>query len=271
MKPNLKRIMSVLEPDSVTRNAFRSFKHRMKRRVTAVVFLFVLFFVGLYVPDIVLGALVESLNIGWRSFVRFAAPMAGSISMTFVLQWIIFSQDSLATGSSKKSRFFRACYPSTYARNKYGLMQGEADRSWFDYFNQWQNDEHPNHSYHIDCFKRSYSCRLIYYLSKLSIAFTCGAIALMVFTFLIDPTDFWKHLLVRLTFLIAVAILFSVLAYANRISEGQTPQGERNYQVTGVWFKYQEINGVLIRKFEMDILTKRAGPDLSKESSTLPA
>ena len=248
-----------------------TFKQKMKRQVTSVLFVYILFFVALYVPDKALAPLIERLNVGWNFFVKFAGSLAGSIPITFVLQWIIFSQDSLATGSSKESRFFRHCYPSSFARDVYGLKQAEADQNWFDYFNKWQDEKHVDHSYLVDCFKRSYSCRLIYYLVKLSFLFACGAAALMLISFAIDPEDFQKYLFSRMAGLIIVVLSFGWLTLNNRIREDLQAPREDSYKVTGVWFKFKEINGVLIQKFERDVLKPGfPGPALSGNSCRLP-
>lgn len=247
-----------------------AFKQKMKGQVTAVLFFYILLFVALYVPDTLLAPLMERLNVGWNFFVKFAGSFASSIPITFVLQWIIFSQDNLATGSSKTSRFFRYCYPSTFAKDIYGLEQGKADQSWFDYFNKWQDEKHADHSYLVDCFKRSYSCRLIYYLVKLSFVFTCGAAVLMLISLATDPADFQKYLLPRITGLVIVVLLFIWLTLNNRIRENLKAPRQDRYEVTGVWFKYREINGVLIQKFERDVLKpESSGPVLSGNSGKL--
>jgi hypothetical protein len=228
-------------------------KRKMQRRVTYVLAATVLIFAIVYVP----GEVTDPLAVSLATWQQVLARSGISLPVLALLGWLIFSQDHLATGGSRASRFFRHYYPSQYAQEKYGLSKERANRLWFDYFNGWATSEDQRlREDYARSFQRTYSVRLIFYLKRILFGFVIlAAIATPVFTWLI-PTDGAQKLLPgRIAIILAAMLLLVWLHMSSRFSErsGTQSYGER-YQATGVYAMWKEIGGILTTRFEDDVL-----------------
>ncbi len=133
-------------------NEAQPYKSAMQWQVTTVLMTSVVLFVILYIPSEVLVPITGSLSHTGELVTRLgiAAPAA------WMLRWVLFAQDHLATGSSSASQFFRHYYVSLYTRSKYDLSKGEADMRWFEYFNDWEEQGSPNHKFYRINVRRTY-------------------------------------------------------------------------------------------------------------------
>jgi hypothetical protein len=84
----------------------------------------------------------------------------------FYARAFIFSQDRLATGRNRYAEFFRQLLPSRYLAQELQCGQNIANEIWFSVFNTWRSPDHPRHSQWLSTFRRTYSCRFVYYLQR---------------------------------------------------------------------------------------------------------
>lgn len=226
----------------------------MQWKVTVVVTGLTLFFVLLYVPEEVLGPLAEKLTLLNQLLIK----TGFTVPVIYLFHWILFAQDHLATGNSRASTFFRHYYVSNYAVVERGLKQDEANKQWFDYFNKWEDEENPNHSYYLRNFGRTYDCRLIFYLKRVLIMFIIVASLTTWLTLLIfDSQDNRRFLPARIGVILFFAVVLGSLYLSNRIRKNPASGSyEDRYLPTGVYARYKEIAGILRMKFEEDVLSK---------------
>lgn len=231
-----------------------TYKRKMQWRVTWALSACTLFFALLYLPDEILTPLSAKIKMVNEVMIKLGL----TIPVVFIFQWILFAQDHLATGNSFASRFFRHYYPSTYATETKNLQRDKADKLWFDYFNKWENENHPDNEYYRRNFERTYACRLIFYLKRILSVFIVLAILSTLLLTWVFPTQGSSQLLpVRIAVLIGSVILLVSLHWSNKIRENKTSQSYQDrYLPTGVYFKYKEIAGILRNRFESDVLSK---------------
>jgi hypothetical protein len=237
--------------DLQTRGAY---KRNMQVWVSAVLSACILFFALLYVPDEILTPLFEILKTVNEWLIR--AGLA--VPFVVIFPWVLFAQDHLATGNSRASRFFRHYYASTYAVEVKRLPRDKADKLWFDYFNQWEADSHPNNEYYRRNFERTYACRLIFYLKRILGAFIVLAFFSTFLTTWVLKTTGSSKLLPARIFILGISIVgLASLHFSNRIRENNASRSYQDrYSPTGVYFKYKEIAGILRNLFETDVLSK---------------
>jgi len=226
-------------------------KRQWERRVTSVLVALIALFVVFFVPQEIAKPITDRLT-GWQNLV---VKLGASVPIMLVLPWIIFAQDHLATGRSKASKFFRDHYPSTFATAKYGLPREQADKEWFDYFNKWEAAGHPDRGNYEITFQRSYSLRLIYYLKRVLLSFILLALVATTLSWLLNTSDAHELLAARLSIVVLAVLILGWLHSSNRFWAIRDRAGQ--YDATGAYFKYKEINGVLRMKFEADVLSKR--------------
>jgi hypothetical protein len=231
-----------------------TYQRKMQLWVSSALSACILFFALLYLPDEILNPLFEKIKMVNELLIKVGL----AVPFVLIFPWILFAQDHLATGNSHASGFFRHYYPSTYAMEVKGLQRDKADKLWFDYFNQWEAENHPNNEYYRRNFERTYACRLIFYLKRiLSVFIVLALFSTFLITWIFDTTDSSKLLPARIGILIISVIVLASLYWSNRIRENKTSQSYQDrYSPTGVYFKYKEIAGILRNLFETDILSK---------------
>lgn len=231
-----------------------TYKQKMKLWVISALAACTLFFAVLYIPDEVLKPLSARIETVGELMVKFGL----GVSFAIILSFILFAQDHLATGNSRASVFFRHYYPSTYAVEVKRLKRAEADRLWFDYFNQWESEHHKNNEYCRRNFERTYACRLIFYLKRIFGAFIVLALLSTLLQAWVFPTEQSSQLLVPRLFVLIVSIVIWIsLLWSNRIGKYKASRPyEERYSPTGAYKKYKEIAGILREKFQADVLSK---------------
>lgn len=231
-------------------------KTLQKSKVTGALVALTVFFGVLYLPD-------EILQVFGARMDRVAKVLA-KLGVTFTVSsltfWVLFSIDHLATGKGLKSRFFRHYYPSTYAVLHCGMSQEEANRAWFEYFNQWADKKHPHHKFYLFSFERSYACRGIYYLIPLFLVCLLASAVSVVVCTMTTGTDVLLLAVQTLVWLAAAAA--TIWSYrSNRVRETGAASYVDKYDATGVYYQYKEIEGILRTLFYEEVLQPRGcGP-----------
>ena len=235
----------------------QTLKKKMKWKVFAVLAFVCALFVVVYVPEELLTPLTTSFHLA--SIYVAKAGIAGVNIL--LLRWILFAQDHLATGNSRSSQFFRHYYPSNYAVTVYRLTRADADKQWFEFFNQWEDPQHPQHLQYEYSLERSYGCRVIYYLQRILFFFVLLAIVGTILCLLLGTVDARSSLPVRLVVAVGAFSVAVWLEASNKITEKKTAGGtyDDRYDATGAYFKYKEQQGILRSYFEQEVLKRGAG------------
>ena len=236
----------------VARRVGKSYKSKMQGKVFLALLLLCGVFTFFFVPDEVTVPLRAKLSAIGTGLISTAIASSG---IYFYLQWVVFAQDHLANGRSISSMFFRHYYPSSFARQKYGISIQRANRIWFDYYNAWQREDHPRHACYRTNANRTYSLRLIYYLKYLLLYFSIVAGAVTLGNkHLLHEAAFGAMLAPRLAFiLIALAIAVIIIRSNNCTARADANFYER-YAATGAYEKYKEFQGVLWELFDEEVL-----------------
>jgi hypothetical protein len=77
----------------------------------------------------------------------------------------LFGHDTLANGRDKYAQFFQQSLPSTFLAERLGCARGVANELWFKFFNVWKSPSHPRNPQWYATFRRTYSCRFLYFLT----------------------------------------------------------------------------------------------------------
>ena len=223
------------------------FKRQLQTRITWILLSMLIMYCLLFLPKSIFSLLSELLG-QWADY---SARLGVAVVGSFAARWVIFTQDSLANGSSRYSEFFRSQFPDKVIMGKYHCTKAEATTLWFQWFNKWE--EGPDHYalYHRLTFSRSYGCRLIYYLRNWLFFFFClGFVTLgCLWLFKISFSQ-WS---LCLCFLVAVLLVYVYLSCTNRI-----PKKDGSGPTSGCWRKFQEISEMQVVLLERAIL--RAAP-----------
>lgn len=236
-------------------------KARMELKVLLVLAAITILFAVVYVPEELLRPLTAyfgSVSEYLEYAVQYGLPSVG----IFIPVWLLFGLDHLGYGNpatSKPHRFFTHYWLSTYAVIRYGLNRDEANRLFFDdFFNKRANKEHPQHGHWRRSFKRSYTCRLIYYLHWFLLAFVLLAIASTLFCLALGTDDAQSSLPARSVVAFVAFIALVVVDVSNQIVDhGKDRPYESRYTATGAYAKYMEIQGILRSSFEQEVLKPR--------------
>jgi hypothetical protein len=231
-----------------------TYKSRMQLKVFSAIAVCVTVFIFIYIPNEVMNPLSEKISQAQAAYLKLGI----SVPIMFLLQWVIFAQDHLANGASLEAKFFRHYYPSSYARHKHDLAIPMASRLWFDLYNQWHSAEHSRHDKYKTNSYRTYSLRLIFYLTKIFTVFVVlAAVTTGLCYWPIKEVEFDRLLPGRIA-----GILFSLsLAFWLRSSNKILPNPQGNYyekyEATGAYHKYKEYQGILWEYFEEEVLIPR--------------
>jgi hypothetical protein len=173
-------------------------------------------------------------------------------------RFFLFAHDSLAYGSDKYARFFRATLPSAYLREALRVEQSKANELWFKIFNVWRNRNHPRNPQWYATFRRTYSCRFIYHLQR----WLFRATALFAVTLILDAAykGYKAQTLVvedivfaRAILTVTMLVLAIVLAAKNRVRR----------ELTGCWARLKEIEGGHMAWLEQEVV-RPAGGDFDR-------
>jgi len=238
------------------------YKRQLQTRIAGILSGLFLAWALAFVPE-QLFARLTTLYGAWTGYLSRGGV---AISMMFFAKWIIFAQDSLATGNSKWSAFFRSFFSDQKIQNKYDCTRAEASALWFRYFNKWEDGPHEYQSYHRYTFSRTYACRLIYHLRQWLLYFTVLGIVTLIANWLFIE-DFNNWIICVLALLAALA-LWAFLTFANAIpiaGDGSSGLFDRirrrigpRAAPTGCWAKYQEIAEIQLVHLQHDILDTAA-------------
>ena len=217
------------------------FKRNLQNQITVILLLIFTLYAWLFIPDFRSSTLSEGLQL-----LAEVLRVGVAAIVVWPVRWILFSQDSLANGSSQWSRFFRAQYPHRIIVEKFGCTQAEATTLWFHWFNRWEHSGQLFQGYHSMTFQRSYGCRFIYLLRRWLLLFAAfGTANLSVIHMLDLEFAAWLSAFACIT---ASLILFTALTCSNRV-----PRNDEK-SPSGCWLKYQEISEVQRVLLEREIL-----------------
>lgn len=177
----------------------------------------------------------------------------------------ILLPDKLYYGDPEKDKYvkaFQMYWPSRYLAQKFGLKEKDASYYWFEnFFNAWENPDHPRHTQWKRTLRRGYSCRFIYYCTKFFEILIIVSIMLALIQeslaqlfkmeiFTSKVSLFW-----RIGFILFVVFLYLVIRIFNRVSPSN---------LGGVWKRFAEINRMHIEWVDENV---KSLDDLKKPKS----
>lgn len=207
-------------------------QREMKLKTTTFIVLLALLYAAIFVPDAVVTWLKSRFGLlgSW-------APLLGLPSLTGLMSLLIFTQDSLATGTSTGAQYFRSEYPTKFIEDHYACSQGDAVQLWFMLFGRWSDPNHAKHVDYVKTFERSYGCRFIFYVSRALVVFAAICALTLAVHYAAPPPPARPQVTAEAAAAIAAIVCASWLFYSNRIPS------PRNANPTGCWWKWSETNG----------------------------
>ena len=179
-----------------------------------------------------------------------------------------YSHDALSAGNSRRAEIFQAQYPRRYLEKELKCDRVHAQFLWFQLFDVWKKDHHPQIIFYRTTVRRSPACHIIFHAEWLLCWFLiAGALTEMVYFIALvlrNPPSF-LHMQAVAGFLSAHAtsersvIHFSrailllaalgavvLLRHANRTGRKGDWEGKKLEEspATGCWYLWQEANGV---------------------------
>lgn len=246
----------------------KQIKMKMQSRITLILAGCVSVFLLVYLPREVQDKFARMFGeakgtiqgIEITNIAGFITGLCG-VPLSFVVRWIIFAQDHLATGTSKSSQFFRYYYVTSMLMALHpNIDRTQASKLWFeDTFNKWQK---PNaKEQELDMFRRvserTYSLRLIWYLQRVTVYFIIGSLAMMSAECLFFKRDsFVEYLPVKGVVFVLAAFLCWWLHGSNKIKLVNQSGYFNKYEATGAFEKYKEIQGLAWEHFRETVLVK---------------
>lgn len=233
----------------------KCYKSRMQWKVTA----FLAFICALSLAILTPSQMVKTLFVEYSDVSKYLFPffnfgIGGVIG--FLLSWLLFAVDSLATGKLVDSRFFRHYYCTSLAVQKYPEIENrQLVTYWFELFNSWGKPSNPQHSLYKRTFERTYSLRLIYYLKYglLYLAFLCS-LFLLATSFVFDHNI--VVLVVRVAYILVLFALYLLVGLYNKLTETESTKYFEKYDCTGAYYKYKEFQLQLWTHFEQHLAKK---------------
>jgi len=259
-------MMHVLE--RITEMINPSTKRGLRVLTSAAIVVILLFFIWWFVkPNSIIGPALEVKNIPTQVVDLMLAIIF------YIISIVLFSHDELYYGDPEKNQYARAFqkkWPSLYLSEKLGIGQKTASNLWFDEFNKWRSENHPQHQQWQDTLSRGFACRLVYYLLKSSKTFFLISFFYLLIELLtlIVGMKFAERetLSCRILFTALMALIWSILLWTNRI-QFRGP--------TGVWRRFNEINernnhwiAQNIEKFEKANINEQGGSSATPKDTS---
>jgi hypothetical protein len=234
----------IFKIDPTFHQKLRQTKHKYKIKITFVLTIIIFCLIFSFLP---LNTLFPNNNI------EIIVKVISSPILAFLVRFPLFATDPLATGRSKRSKYFKDYYPSKEIIKKYNVSNGQANKLWFSFFNSWGN---PKSNYNLQwetMFERTYACRFIYYCTNLLLLSFIISVSLLSFYYLSNiylKTEYRINIYnCGYTIISLGSLLFLFLS--NRVPR-------KDKEASGCWYKYKEISEIAISILVDDILNKAA-------------
>jgi hypothetical protein len=228
-------------------NQLNKVKLAYQGKIVTFLLLIIFSFLVLFVP-------LEKLGITPDADIwNYIYKLATSAVFTFLLRIPLFATDPLATGNKKHSVFFRSYYPSTIISSHYNIDNGKAQDLWFDFFNLWGDPSCRFHSQWKTVLKRTYDCRLIFYFSRLV---KYEAILVFLFLIVIVVLNYFNIYAYNIEFKHFFFLGSLIIIYFSLVRTNMVKIINKEYAVSGCWYKYKEISLIEHSIVEREILKK---------------
>jgi hypothetical protein len=223
----------------------KDYKTKMQNRITWILAGCVSVFLAVYLPRDLQELFVRMFGeakgtiggIEITNISGFITALCG-VPLSFVLRWVIFAQDHLATGKSKAGDFFRYYYVTSMIKALHqDIHQTQALKMWFDAFNKWQkpNAREEDQDMFRRVSQRSYSLRLIWYLQRVTVYFIIGSLVMMSAECLFFRREtFVLYMPVKVGILLLAAFLCWWLHGSNTFKKVDEAGYFNKYEATGV-------------------------------------
>lgn len=199
-------------------------------------------------------SLPESYNEWWDTFVMKGIPEAiqfivPSIVFSTLISVYFYNSDPVFKKSGEVNRWLKTLFPSNLLINKFSLNEHQANSLWFKYFNQWQNKEHPNHSFLKKSHASSYNARLVYFLVFTFALLSVTSLTLYSISFFYTSNN--RLLIMGVIF----SFLAGILKYLHRPAK-LDKEGNIIAESSGVWRSVEASFCESKSRFDREVVSK---------------